>query len=115
MNSRDPRYFIIMKFMCLALLAVPAWSGYSPISKQSCRLEWQDVVSPQCTTTNEQVCADELQDECTTEYSTSCKMWSLPNVLRPMNRFVPMSSRTSAQRSTAPRARCGLSPMYYDQ
>ena len=43
-----------MKLLYLVLIAVPSLAHYHAPA-QKCHLEWQEVVTPHCTTTNEQV------------------------------------------------------------
>ena len=43
-----------MKLLYLVLIAVPSLAHYHAPA-QKCRLEWQEVVTPHCTTINEQV------------------------------------------------------------
>ena len=44
----------MMKLLYLVLIAAPALAHYHAPA-QKCHLEWQEVVTPHCTTTNEQV------------------------------------------------------------
>ena len=48
------RLFYIMKLLYLVLIAGSALAHYHAPA-QKCHLEWQEVVTPHCTTTNEQV------------------------------------------------------------
>ena len=48
------RLFYTMKLLYLVLIAVPSLAHYHAPA-QKCHLEWQEVVTPHCTTTNEQV------------------------------------------------------------
>ena len=48
------RLFYMMKLLYFVLIAVPAFAHYHAPA-QKCHLEWQEVVTPHCTTTNEQV------------------------------------------------------------
>ena len=43
-----------MKLLYIILIAVPALAHYH-VPAQKCHLEWQEVVTPHCATTNEQV------------------------------------------------------------
>ena len=48
------RLFYTMKLLHLVLIAVPSLAHYHAPA-QKCHLEWQEVVTPHCTTSNEQV------------------------------------------------------------
>ena len=50
-----------MKLLYLVLIAVPALALYHAPA-QKCHLEWQEVVTPHCTTTNEQVYLNYLNE-----------------------------------------------------
>merc|ERR1719378_658141 len=71
-----------MKQVLYALLLVPACIGHyahvkkhfeKKVEKPDCHVEWEDIVTPQCKTSYEQVCVEEYKDQCKTEYSTSCE------------------------------------------
>merc|ERR1719186_1109317 len=71
-----------MRLLLIAFFLAPACTGFfarvrdhfeKKFKKPECHLEWEDVTTPHCETTHEQVCVEEFKNQCKTEYNTSCQ------------------------------------------
>merc|ERR1719237_1713701 len=71
-----------MRLLLIAFFLAPACTGFlarvrdhfeKKFKKPECHLEWEDVTTPHCKTTYEQVCVEEFKNQCKTEYNTSCQ------------------------------------------
>merc|ERR1712192_260276 len=86
MGSQHP---FTMRLLLIAFFLAPVCTGFlarvrdhfekkydhleKKFKKPECHLEWEDVITPHCETTHEQVCVEEYKNQCKTEYSTQCK------------------------------------------
>merc|ERR1719250_217234 len=71
-----------MRLLLITLFLAPACTGFlarvrdhfeKKFKKPECHLEWEDVTTPHCETSHEQVCEEEYKNQCKTEYNTSCQ------------------------------------------
>merc|ERR1711970_910649 len=80
---------LTMRLLFIAFFLAPACTGFlarvrdhfekkldhfeKKFKKPECHVDWEDVTTPHCETTHEQVCTEEYKNQCKTEYSTTCK------------------------------------------